>query len=55
MKARFIIEHSVYKIGDVKELDAFTFKNLERRGIVERADAEQQQPKVESKPKTKKK
>lgn len=52
MLARFKIDHKGNEAGKVKDIDNFAFKNLEQRGIVERADVEekpQQQPKKSKK------
>ena len=51
MLARFIIDHKGNESGKVKDIDNFAFKNLEQRGIVERADVEE---KPQSKPQPKK-
>ena len=54
MLARFKIDHRGNEAGKVKDIDNFAFKNLEQRGIVERADVEDK-PQPQPQPKKSKK
>ena len=54
MLARFKIDHKGNEAGKVKDIDNFAFKNLEQRGIVERADVEEK-PQQNTQPKKSKK